>query len=115
MKVLKPIHLHTADLVQACQHFLDLFTCRSQMCDVLSSSIPVTSPRVSLIVANSVTAERLTFTGGFEVVLEDEGKSLDPSLSSSDTLIWCLRTYLLTIQLKKKMAADDEYVTYVNA
>ena len=31
MKVLEPIHLHTADLVQACQHFLDLFTCRSQM------------------------------------------------------------------------------------
>ena len=30
MKVLEPIHLQTAGFVQACQHLLDLFTCRSQ-------------------------------------------------------------------------------------
>ena len=70
----------------------------------LSRGIPLTSLRVSLIVANTVTAERLAFTAGFEAVLEDEGRGLDPSLSSSDTPLWCLRirTYLLTIQLKTK-------------
>ena len=49
-----------------------------------------------------MTAELLTFTAGFEAVLDDEGKSLDPSVSSSDTPLWCLRirTYLLKIQLK---------------
>ena len=52
--------------------------------------------------ANSMTAERLAFTAGFRAVLEDEGKSFDPSPSSSDTLLWCLRTYLLTIHLKTK-------------
>ena len=114
MKVLDPIHLQTAGFVQACQHFLDRFTCRSQM--FLSVQYPIeaggcTFPRgfsgsirrIPLdtispkIVANCMTAERLSFTAGFEAVAEDEGKSLDPSPSSSDTLLWCLRTYLLTI------------------
>ena len=45
---------------------------------VLSRSILSAHLRVSLIVA----AERLAFTAG----LEDEGKSLDASLSISDTL-----------------------------
>ena len=65
-----------------------------------------TFPKHSLsnpkIVANSMTAERLAFRAGFEAVVEDEGKSLDPSPSSLDTLLWCLRTYLLTIQVKTK-------------
>ena len=116
MKVLEPIHLQTAGFVQACQHSLDLFTCRSQM--FLSVQSPTeaggcTFPKHSLaslevslipalIVANTITAERLAFTAGFQAVLEDEGKSLGPSLGSSDTLLWCLRTYLLTIQIKTK-------------
>ena len=113
MKVLAPIHLQTAGFVQACQHFLDLLTCRFQM--LLSVQSPTeaggcTFPKHSShslysnpkIVANSMTAERLSFTAGFEAVVEDEGESLDPSSSSSDTLLWCLRTYLLTIQLKTK-------------
>ena len=68
--------------------------------------------KVSLIVTNSMT-ERLAFTAGFQAVVEDEGKSLDPSPSSSaNTLLWCLRTYLLMKHLSKnKMAADDECVT----
>ena len=66
MTVLEPIHLQTAGFVQACQHFLDLFTCRSQMllsvqspteAAVLSRSIPLASLRVSLIVANTITAK----------------------------------------------------------
>ena len=49
-----------------------------------------------------MTAERLAFTAGFEAVQQDEGKSLDPSVSSPDTPLWCLRirTYLLKIRLK---------------
>ena len=31
MKVLEPISLQTVGFVQACQHLLDLFTCRSQI------------------------------------------------------------------------------------
>ena len=83
----------------------------------LSRGIPLTILRVSLIVANIVNAERLAFTAGFEAVLEDEGRGLDPSLSSSDTPLWCLRirTYFSDDTAKNKMAADDEYVTYVNA
>ena len=70
----------------------------------LSRGIPLISLRVSLIIANTVAAERLAFTAGFEAVLEDEWRHLDPSLSSSATPLWCLRirTYLLTIQLKTK-------------
>lgn len=37
--------------------------------------------------------ERLEFTAGFEIVLEDEDKSLDDSLSSSDTRLWCFRPW----------------------
>ena len=40
-----------------------------------------------MIVANSMTAEGLAFTARFEAMVEDEGKSLDPSPSSSDTLL----------------------------
>lgn len=40
--------------------------------------------------------ERLEFTAGFEIVLEDEDKSLDDSLSSSDTRLWCLRPWSTT-------------------
>ena len=67
MKVLEPIHLHTAGFVQACQHLLDLLHLALRCCcpfnypqrpsDVLSRSIPLTSLRVSLIVANTITAE----------------------------------------------------------
>ena len=42
--------------------------------------------RVSLIVACGIAAERLEFTAGFEVVLEDEHKSPDASLNKLDTL-----------------------------
>ena len=81
MKVLEPIHLHTAGFVQACQHLLDLLHLALRCCcpfnypqrpsDVLSRSSPLTSLRVSLIVANTITAEWRAFT-----VLEDERKSL---------------------------------------
>ena len=81
MKVLEPIHLHTAGFVQACQHLLDLLHLALRCCcpfnhpqrpsDVLSRSIPLASLRVSLIVANTITAEWRAFT-----VLEDERKSL---------------------------------------
>ena len=49
----------------------------------LSRGIPLTSLRDSFIVANTMTVERLAFTAGFEAVLDDEGKSLDPSVSNS--------------------------------
>ena len=82
MKVLEPIHLHTAGSVQACQHLLHLRCCCCQFnhpqkpSDVLFRSIPLASLRVSLIVANTITAERRVFTAGFQVVLENEMKSL---------------------------------------
>ena len=78
MKVLEPIHLQTAGFVQACQHLLDLFTCR--FWTFLSVQSPTeadgcTFPKHSLasrfhwlipalIVANTITAERLAFTTG---------------------------------------------------
>ena len=81
MKVLEPIHLQTAGFVQAYQHLLDLLHLALRCCcpfnhpqkpsDVLSRSIPLTSLRVSLIVANTITAEWRAFT-----VLENERKSL---------------------------------------
>ena len=47
-------------------------------------------------------------------MLEDEGKSLGPSLSSSDTTL--VPSYIFTDDTaKNRMAADDEFVTYVNA
>ena len=47
----------------------------------------------------------MALTAGFEAVLDDEGKSLDASLSNSETL----PSYVLTDNASKnKMAADDE-------
>ena len=43
MKVLEPIHLHTAGSVQACQHLSDLFTCRSHV--LLSVQSPTEAVR----------------------------------------------------------------------
>ena len=77
MKVLEPIPLQTAGFVRACQHLLDLFKCRSQMFfSVQSPTEAGRSLKVSLIVANTITAERRAFTAGFQAVLEDERKSL---------------------------------------
>ena len=51
----------------------------------------------------------MALTAGFEAVLDDEGKSLDASLSNSETL----PSYIFTDDASKnKMAADDEHVTY---
>ena len=118
MKALEPIQLQTAGFVHACQHLLDLFTCHSQMflsvqspteaggCTFPKHSLSKVSLILALIVANTLPTLSLLndwhSQQAFQAVLEDEGKSLGPSLSSSDTLLWCLRTYLLTIQLKTK-------------
>ena len=117
MKVLEPIPLQTAGFVQACQHLLDLFTCCSQMLSVQSPTeavrctFPKHSLRVSLIVAN-----RCWTTGIHIRVPSSVGGRKEkpgPSLSSSDTLV---PLYLFTDDTsKRKMAADEDYVTYVNA
>lgn len=85
------LHLQTASFFWICQRFLQVAlkcSCqfnhlqRTAAMTVLSRSVPSARLRVSLTVA----AERLAFTAGFETVLEDEEKSLDASLSYSDTL-----------------------------
>ena len=86
MKVIDPIHLQTAGFVQACQHLLDRFTCRSQMLLSVQSpteAVRCTFPKHSLSKpqgfidrANTIIAERWAFTAGFQAVLEDERKSL---------------------------------------
>ena len=91
--------------------------------DVLPLSIPLVSLKVSsiprlIVVANTITAERLAFTAVFQEVLEDEGKSLGLSLSSSDTQSTLVPSYIFTVTIALKtteMAADDESVTYANA
>ena len=106
MKVLEPIHLH----------LLHLFTCRSQT--FLSVQSP-TEDGESILLASQFSRHWSSPTlsllndwhsqQAFQAVLEDEGKSLGPSLSSSDTLLWCLRTYFTDDTAKNNMAADDEF------
>ena len=100
--LVRPFYMLLSDVV------VRSITHRSRL-NVLSRSIPLASLRVSLIVAN-----RCWTTGIHSRVPSSAGGRKEkpgPSLSSSDTLLWCLRTYLLTIQLN----ADEDYVTHVNA
>ena len=64
-----------------------------------------------LIAASGIAAERLTFTAGFEAVVEDERTSLDASRSNSDTLILVSLRLFTYDKSKSKMAADDEHMT----
>ena len=112
MKVLEPIHLHTAGSVQACQHLLDLFTCRSHVLLSVQSpteAVRCTFPKHSLSKPQGFIDRRQHYhcwtTGIHSRVPSSAGGRKEkpgPSLSSSDTLLWCLRTYLLTIQLSAK-------------
>ena len=112
IKVLEPIHLHTAGFVHACQHLLDLFTCRSQMLLSVQSptkAVRCTFPKHSLSKPQGFIDRRHHYhcwtTGIHSRIPSSAGGRKEkpgPSLSSSDTLLWCLRTYLLTIQLNAK-------------
>ena len=113
MKVLEPIPLQTAGFVQACQHLLDLdlFTCRSQMLLSVQSpteAVRCTFPKHSLSKPQGFIDRRHHYhcwtTGIYSRIPSSAGGRKEkpgPSLSSSDTLLWCLRTYLLTIQLNE--------------
>ena len=61
-----------------------------------------------LIVVCGIASERLALTAGFKAVLDDEGKSLDASLSNSDTLSLVPSFIFTDDTSKNKMAADDE-------
>ena len=112
MKVLEPIHLHTAGSVQACQHLLDLFTCRSHVLLSVQSpteAVRCTFPKHSLSKPQGFIDRRQHYhcwtTGIHSRVPSSAGGRKEkpgPSLSSLDALLWCLRTYLLTIQLSAK-------------
>ena len=109
MKVLEPIPLQTAGFVQACQPF---FTCCSQMLLSVQSpteAVRCTFPKHSLSKPQGFIDRRQHYhcrtTGIHSRVPSSAGGRKEkpgPSLSSSDTLLWCLRTYLRTIQLNAK-------------
>ena len=67
---LKPFYMSLSDVV------VRSITHRSQQMYFPETGIPFASLRVSLTVANTITAERRAFTAGFQAVLEDERKSL---------------------------------------
>ena len=103
MKVLEAIHLQTAGFVQACQHLLDLFTCRSQMLLSVQSpteAVRCTFPKHSLNKPQGFIDRRQHYHCSMTGIHSAGGRKEKPgpSLSSSDALLWCLRTYLLTIQ-----------------
>ena len=56
--------------------------------------------------------DSVAFTAGFEDMLEDEGKSLDSSLSNSDTLPSVPSSIFTDDTSKNKMAVNDEHVAY---
>ena len=104
MNVLESIPLEAAGFVQARQHLLDLL---KSLSDVLVRSITHRSsrqkPQAEFIDRRQ---HYYCWTTGIQSRIPSSAggrkEKPGPSISCLDTLLWCLCTYLLTIQLNAK-------------